>query len=242
MHDTKHLPRRMLAATGVAAALALGLGSVQAQQPATPQAEVQQSMPRGPQMGGQGPAMGQPGPRGRHRGDDWSQPMPERTLRDVYDRVQAAGYRDLREIELDRGRWEVKALDAEGNPVKLYVSGSSGEIEYVKRKGSNQRRHDRRSSWPKADSGSPAQRQYGASTQVDPYYDHAMRPVVNNALPGTSAWGWHYYSEPAAQRAVVISPAGAYYYSQGDGPRWIYSVQGRDGSMGEAPSPQVRRS
>lgn len=143
MHHTKHLPRRIVAATGMAAALALGLGSVQAQQPATPQAEMQQDMPHGgSQIGGQELAMGQPEQRSRHRDGNRSEPLPEQTLRDIYDRVEAAGYRDMREIELEKGRWEVKALDAEGRPVKLYVNDATGEIEHVKRKDAGLRESD----------------------------------------------------------------------------------------------------
>lgn len=60
-------------------------------------------------------------------------------IRDVYDRVQAAGYQDMTEIELDDGRYEVKATDAQGQRVKLYVNATTGEIEHVKRKGTDQR-------------------------------------------------------------------------------------------------------
>ena len=242
MQNIKHISSRNLAASTVAAALALSLGAAHAQQAVPPQGQAQQSMPRGPHMGDQAAAMGQQRPgmgqSGRHRGKDGAQPMPELSLADAYDRVQAAGYRDVREIELEKGRWEVKALDAEGNPVKLYVSGSSGAIEYVKRKGDGQRWRDHRPG-SSSDARSPVQPRYGVGKQVTPYYDHAMRPVANHALPGTSAWGWHYYSAPAALRAVVISPAGDYYYSQGDGLRWIHSAKGRDAPVSVVPVPAV---
>ena len=242
MQNIKHISSRNLAASTVAAALALSLGAAHAQQAVPPQDQAQQSMPRGPHMGDQAPAMGQNRPGmgqpGRHRGKDGAQPMPELSLADAYDHVQAAGYRDVREIELEKGRWEVKALDAEGNPVKLYVSGSSGAIEYVKRKGDGQRWPDRLSG-SSSGARSPTQRQYGAGQQAVPHYDHAMRPVANQALPGTSAWGWHYYSAPAALRAVVISPAGDYYFSQGDGLRWIHSAKGRDAPVSVVPVPAV---
>ena len=51
------------------------------------------------------------------------------TIRDIYDRVEAAGYRDMREIEWDHGRYEVKANNAQGQRVKLYVNASTGAIE-----------------------------------------------------------------------------------------------------------------
>lgn len=51
------------------------------------------------------------------------------TIRDIYDRVQAAGLHAIREIEWDDGRYEVKARNTQGERVKLYVNGSTGEIE-----------------------------------------------------------------------------------------------------------------
>ena len=54
------------------------------------------------------------------------------TIRDIYDRVDAAGYREVREIDLDHGRYEVKALNAQGQSVKLYVNARSGAIEQVR--------------------------------------------------------------------------------------------------------------
>ena len=63
------------------------------------------------------------------------EPMPtmapvgaQLTIRDVYDRVEAAGYQRIREIEWDDGRYEVKARDAQGVRVKLYVDGDTGTI------------------------------------------------------------------------------------------------------------------
>lgn len=45
--------------------------------------------------------------------------------------------------------------------------------------------------------------------------------VDNAAAAGERAYGWRYFSDPTAQRAVVISPEGDYYYSQGKGLRWV---------------------
>ncbi|MDR3002656.1 MAG: PepSY domain-containing protein [Acidovorax sp.] len=56
------------------------------------------------------------------------QTTPALTIRQVYDRLEAAGYRDLREIEWDDHRYEVKARDAQGNWVKLDVDGQSGAV------------------------------------------------------------------------------------------------------------------
>jgi ABC-type Zn2+ transport system substrate-binding protein/surface adhesin len=49
----------------------------------------------------------------------------------------------------------------------------------------------------------------------------ALDVVDNAAAAGERAYGWRYFSDPAAQRAVVISPEGDYYYSQGKGLRWV---------------------
>ena len=45
------------------------------------------------------------------------------------DRVEAAGYRNIREIEHEHGRYEVKAQNAQGAHVKLYVNATSGAVE-----------------------------------------------------------------------------------------------------------------
>lgn len=149
------------------------------------------------------------------------------TIRDIYDRVEAAGYHDLREIELEDGRFEVKAFDADGQPVKLYVNASSGEVERIKRKTPDRSRTDDRSSRSGAGRVDESSREQATGPQpaaID-YYDYAMQPVANNAAPGENAWGWRYFSDPQAYRAVVISPAGDYYLSQGSGLRWIAGTQ-----------------
>ena len=54
---------------------------------------------------------------------------PALNIRQIYDRVEAAGYVNIREIELEkRGCYEVKARDAQGQPVKLHVSAATGEV------------------------------------------------------------------------------------------------------------------
>ncbi|MNJ00943.1 hypothetical protein D3C73_1604200 [compost metagenome] len=54
--------------------------------------------------------------------------VPQLTIRDVYDRMEAAGYRDLREVEWSDGRYEVKARNAQGARVKLEVDGNTGAV------------------------------------------------------------------------------------------------------------------
>ncbi|SDM38990.1 Peptidase propeptide and YPEB domain-containing protein [Oryzisolibacter propanilivorax] len=56
-------------------------------------------------------------------------PQARLTLRDIYDRMEAAGYRDIREIEWDHGRYEVKADNARGERLKLYVNATTGAVE-----------------------------------------------------------------------------------------------------------------
>jgi hypothetical protein len=57
---------------------------------------------------------------------------PQLTLREIYDRVEAAGYRNIREIEHEHGRYKVKAQNAQGARVKLYVNAASGAVEHTR--------------------------------------------------------------------------------------------------------------
>jgi len=54
------------------------------------------------------------------------------SIRQVHDSLEAAGYRDITEIELERDRYEVKARDAQARRVKLYVNAHNGAIERTK--------------------------------------------------------------------------------------------------------------
>ena len=58
-------------------------------------------------------------------------------------------------------------------------------------------------------------------------YDHALQPVPNAAAAGQRAHGWRYFSDPQSHRAVVISPQGDYYLSQGRGLHWVAAAQGQ---------------
>ncbi|HMM53500.1 MAG TPA: PepSY domain-containing protein [Candidatus Desulfobacillus sp.] len=58
---------------------------------------------------------------------------PQLSIRDIYDRMEAAGYRDLREIDYSHGRYEVKASDAQGGRVKLDVNADTGAVERVRK-------------------------------------------------------------------------------------------------------------
>ncbi|WP_088142377.1 PepSY domain-containing protein [Achromobacter xylosoxidans] len=50
------------------------------------------------------------------------------TVRQIYDTLTAAGYRNITEIELEHGRYDVKADDAQGQRVKLRVDAQSGAV------------------------------------------------------------------------------------------------------------------
>lgn len=98
--------RFFLPAAAAAAALSLALGMAQAQTPPAPAA------PQAPAATASAPAA-----------------ASALTIRDIYDRVEAAGYRDIREIEWDQGRYEVKASNAQDQRVKLYVNATTGAVE-----------------------------------------------------------------------------------------------------------------
>ncbi|MFO1181194.1 hypothetical protein [Ottowia sp.] len=69
------------------------------------------------------------------------------------------------------------------------------------------------------------ERQPQASAPAQTGYDHGMQVVAHSAGPGQPGHGWQYFSDPNAQRAVVISPQGDYYLSQGRGLRWVAAAQ-----------------
>ena len=93
--------RLLIAFASAAAAAALATGIAQAQSPAPAAAPTAATAPAAPQL----------------------------TIRDIYDRMEAAGYRDLREIEFSKGRYEVKARNAQGERVKLYVNATTGAVD-----------------------------------------------------------------------------------------------------------------
>ncbi len=68
----------------------------------------------------------QPAPRARATGIG---------MRDVLDRLDAAGYTDVREIERERGYYKAKVIDAQGRKQKLRVDAVTGEISARYRKG-----------------------------------------------------------------------------------------------------------
>lgn len=122
------------------------------------------------------------------------------TLRQVLEKVEAAGYRDITEAERRRDRYEIDATDRDGRRVELDVDGLSGEIRAVEIKRDKRDRRDERSD-RRSSAGDGS----------------AMAPVVVSAAAGQPGEGWRYYSDAAAGRAVVISPEGDYYLNRGKG-------------------------
>lgn len=50
------------------------------------------------------------------------------SIREVLDRLETQGYRDFTEIERDDGRYEVKAIDAQGQRVEIDVHPVTAEV------------------------------------------------------------------------------------------------------------------
>ncbi|TVO67038.1 PepSY domain-containing protein [Denitromonas ohlonensis] len=61
----------------------------------------------------------------------------------IHDKLTAAGYRDIRSVERERNRYEVKATNAEGQRVELYVDPQSGEVMKTERKRADRDDEDR---------------------------------------------------------------------------------------------------
>lgn len=56
-------------------------------------------------------------------------------------------------------------------------------------------------------------------------FDDGMQVVPTTAGAGQAGDGWRYFSDPAAHRAVVISPQGEYFLSRGKGMRLVAVTQ-----------------
>ncbi len=57
-----------------------------------------------------------------------------------------------------------------------------------------------------------------------PALDPAMREVTHIAAQGDAGHGWRYFTDPAAHRAVVISPRGDQYLGRGKGLRLAFEA------------------
>ena len=62
-------------------------------------------------------------------------------------------------------------------------------------------------------------------TRPDDWVDHGMQAVPTTAGADQPGDGWRYFSDPAAERAVVISPQGEYFFSRGKGLRLVAVTQ-----------------
>ena len=59
--------------------------------------------------------------------------------------------------------------------------------------------------------------------------DSGMRTIANPAKPGQPAHHWRYFADTREGRAVVISPAGDYFYSDGAGLSLVHKGTGAPG-------------
>lgn len=50
------------------------------------------------------------------------------SIQKILDKLETAGYRDFEEIERERGGYEVRATDRNGERIKLYVNPQTGDI------------------------------------------------------------------------------------------------------------------
>ena len=69
------------------------------------------------------PAFAKDNRSGRDVERDWL-PIPQ-----LHKQIEAAGYRDVEEIEREHGQYEARATDREGKRVKLYLNPRTGNIE-----------------------------------------------------------------------------------------------------------------
>ena len=54
--------------------------------------------------------------------------------------------------------------------------------------------------------------------------DSEMQPVAVAAKLGEPGYGWRYFTDEHEGRAVVISPNGDYYYSDGEGVKLVFTA------------------
>ena len=68
-------------------------------------------------------------------------------------------------------------------------------------------------------------RQHASDKRAADWFDHGMQAVRHNAAPDAPGYGWRYFTDQRARRAVVISPQQDYYYSRGKGLHWVAAEQ-----------------
>lgn len=57
---------------------------------------------------------------------------PGLSIREISERMEGVGYRNLSEIEWDDGLYKVEGLTGDGRAVKLYVDGNNGNVLSVR--------------------------------------------------------------------------------------------------------------
>lgn len=85
--------------------------------------------------------------------------------------------------------------------------------------------HDRADRHDDGDHASDRER--SARTRPGDGFDSGMQAASTAAGPGEPGYGWRYFSDPAAGRAVVISPQGEYFVSRGKGLALVAVTQPR---------------
>lgn len=86
----------------------------------------------------------------------------------IHDKVVAAGYRDISEIEREDNAYEVKAIDRDGRKVKLVVDPTNGDLVRADRKGRDGRRGDDSGGRPTSDSDRGLERGAEQNSELDP--------------------------------------------------------------------------
>ena len=64
-------------------------------------------------------------------GESRTAPAGERqwlSIQQVHEKLETAGYRNVEKIERERGNYEARATDRNGERIKLYVNPQTGEI------------------------------------------------------------------------------------------------------------------
>ncbi len=64
-------------------------------------------------------------------GENRTPPAGERpwlSIPQVHEKLEAAGYRQIEKIERERGGYEVRATDRQGERIKLHINPQTGEI------------------------------------------------------------------------------------------------------------------
>ena len=69
-------------------------------------------------------------------------------------------------------------------------------------------------------------RHHSSDKRAADWFDNGMQVVRHDAAPDAPGYGWRYFTDQGARRAIVISPQGDYYFSsRGKGLRWVAAEQ-----------------